>query len=479
MTLDSAIPSPNPDTETSLLASDMAGAASLPWLVRFRWLALFVLVGALWFVQRTQSLAVDHLTSGALLLAMALSNVWLERSRRRLVATGAPVPTEGRASAKRTFETAEQLAFAVLLLDTALLTGVLLAAGGIENPFSIVYIAQIVLSALVLPARGTTWVTAASAGGFALLYGVRSEGTQAAHHAGHALGHQSFSAHLSGMWVAFLVVAFAVAYFTHQISHHLQQQREQIAALREQTLRTAHMASLVTLSAGAAHELRTPLSTILLALHELECQSSGRASAREDFELIREQVVRCQAILDGMGPEFEAQLGAAVLVDAGALASSLVAHWAPARRASITLQTPEAPAWVLVVSEQLRTALTRLINNAEQAGGDDCRVQLSVLQARDVVMLSVADDGPGMSATAMKRAREPFFTSKAPGDGMGLGLFLVHSFAVSAGGRLELESTPGRGLTAKLVLPCASSSPLSIQASGGLSFARTSEEESS
>jgi len=69
------------------------------------------------------------------------------------------------------------------------------------------------------------------------------------------------------------------------------------------------------------------------------------------------------------------------------------------------------------------------------------------------VRIVVADEGPGMSADVLARAGEPFFTTKAPGSGMGLGLFLARSLAEQLGGTLSLDSTTGRGTRATLELP--------------------------
>ena len=65
----------------------------------------------------------------------------------------------------------------------------------------------------------------------------------------------------------------------------------------------------------------------------------------------------------------------------------------------------------------------------------------------------VEDEGPGMPASVLKRAREPFFTTKEHGQGMGLGLYLARLIAERHGGALTLESAPGAGSTATLTLP--------------------------
>ena len=80
-------------------------------------------------------------------------------------------------------------------------------------------------------------------------------------------------------------------------------------------------------------------------------------------------------------------------------------------------------------------------------------IQLEVIRDSDAWRFTVHDSGSGMRADVLERAGEPFFTTKAPGQGMGLGLFLTRTVLARLGGTLELSSQPGRGTTAVLTLP--------------------------
>jgi two-component system sensor histidine kinase RegB len=76
-------------------------------------------------------------------------------------------------------------------------------------------------------------------------------------------------------------------------------------------------------------------------------------------------------------------------------------------------------------------------------------------RAADQLVIEVIDGGHGMTPDVLARAGEPFFTTKAPGDGMGLGLFLARALAEQLGGALEIESRPGQGTRARLRLAAA------------------------
>jgi two-component system sensor histidine kinase RegB len=99
-------------------------------------------------------------------------------------------------------------------------------------------------------------------------------------------------------------------------------------------------------------------------------------------------------------------------------------------------------------------AVANLVRNAVQASPGDAPVHLEAARAPlDRVRIAVSDAGPGMSADELGRAGEPFFTTKPPGDGMGLGLFVSRSVVEQLGGSLTLASTPGAGTIASIVLP--------------------------
>ena len=113
----------------------------------------------------------------------------------------------------------------------------------------------------------------------------------------------------------------------------------------------------------------------------------------------------------------------------------------------------DSPNCVLPVRAAVE-ALSALVKNALDASPDGRPV---VLRARRSdygrVRFLVRDEGIGMSPDVIERVAEPFFTTKAPGQGMGLGAFLAHLFAQTIGGQLSFESRPGKGCTAILELP--------------------------
>jgi two-component system sensor histidine kinase RegB len=118
---------------------------------------------------------------------------------------------------------------------------------------------------------------------------------------------------------------------------------------------------------------------------------------------------------------------------------------------SVSAQAEGRP--IVALPRPLAQALRSLLKNALDATAAPDRIKLDVSIDRSDWRFCVNDGGPGMAPEVRARAMEPFFTTKPAGQGMGLGLFLTKSVAEQHGGRLEIDSTPGRGTRAWLTLP--------------------------
>jgi signal transduction histidine kinase/CheY-like chemotaxis protein len=138
-------------------------------------------------------------------------------------------------------------------------------------------------------------------------------------------------------------------------------------------------------------------------------------------------------------------------------------------RIALRLDLPEELPPARVDANQLELAILNLAINARDAMPDGGSIEIKVapyqasndpaLQSGRYLKLSVTDTGTGMSPEILKRAIEPFYSSKPLGKGTGLGLSMVHGLTVQLGGALQLTSTAGEGTTATLVLPVATAAP--------------------
>jgi two-component system sensor histidine kinase RegB len=222
--------------------------------------------------------------------------------------------------------------------------------------------------------------------------------------------------------------------------------------------RNEQLAALATLAAGAAHQLNTPLGTIAVVARELEVLSRQlqlQESFTEDARLIRQEVDRCQVILSRMRVDVlhgEPQKWVKVPIDRflAELRQELKTSGAGL---NLKVHCEPGVKEISAPPRAVQQAIAILIDNAADASKDDDLVKLSIFLREQRIIFEVEDQGAGMPGEVIRRAGEPFFTTKAPGEGMGLGLFLVRLVAEKLGGSFRLESWTGHGTRAVLELP--------------------------
>ncbi|RKH17621.1 sensor histidine kinase [Corallococcus sp. CA047B] len=412
---------------------------NLMWLLRLRW---GVLVG--------QAVLVAVAAWG-LKLALPVTALVV------LLAVEALTNAAVRAGLSRARPVAEAAIFGLMLWDTLVLTGLLALSGGTHNPFTTLYLVNVALGTVLLPAR-RTWAmlvfTLLAFGSLFVLQDVTLPGLARPDHA------ELMRLHLSGMWVAFAVAAGFIVYFIQRVTRALAEREQELAQTRARHARQEKVASLATLAAGAAHELSTPLSTIAVVAKELEralAASSPSESVREDLRLIRQQVDRCRDVLVQMSADAGQTTGEPFHpIPLERLVEETLSELSGRERVRVEL--PEALKVYRVHGppRALARVLRGLVKNALQATPGNRPVTLSARAQGPGARLEVRDEGQGMPDAVLARAGEPFFTTKAPGEGMGLGLFLARTLAEQLGGSLELRSKPGEGTTVGLSLPAAS-----------------------
>ncbi|HEX4460360.1 MAG TPA: ATP-binding protein, partial [Polyangia bacterium] len=336
----------------------------------------------------------------------------------------------------------------VMTLDVLLLTALLHLTGGPFNPFSFLYLVEIALAAVILRARWTwTLVLVSLVGSGALFVGPREALTSRGDH---------MQLHLRGMWVAFGVAATFIVYFLMRVRRDLEARELDLVAAQRRGARQERLASLATLAAGAAHELATPLGTIALAAKELERRlgSLADADAIEDVQLIRAQVSRCRGILDSMAAEAGQSAGEPARdVPVADLLRLAVDGLRAEPPIEVDVSALTRGQRLCVPPRAVAQAVKSLLKNAQDASQTHTPVQLSASCTSSEVHIEVLDRGSGMAEPVLARAGEPFFTTKEPGRGMGLGLFLTRTVVEQLGGQLALSPRQGGGTRALVTLP--------------------------
>lgn len=340
-------------------------------------------------------------------------------------------------------------------LDIAVTGIVLGASGGAANPFSALFLVHVALAAALLAPRVTFALSAFAALVFGALFAVPTGSCCAAHAVD-----GSFSTHLYGMWTAFVLSAALVAFFATRIRRALEQRDQELGRLRHEAEQAARFAAVGTLAAGTAHELGTPLGTIAVLAEELKTPGLAGAEVKESGEAILAAVARCKDVVGRMQGAVRQRAADVRGIDVGAIVEGAVRSWRgahPGAPIEVVVTQPSARAAGLS-AEDLEAAIGVLLDNAwhatREAGAKE-PVQVSVEVTADRVGVAVEDHGAGVAPEDLDRLGEPFRTTKAPGEGMGLGLYFVRTLVTQAGGRLLAEARKARGLRVALWLPAA------------------------
>ncbi len=352
-----------------------------------------------------------------------------------------------------------------LSLDVALLASLLFLYGGYTNPFSMVFLVYVTLAAFFLNARWTWWIFGLSSAAFISLFFFHipleqlsmGSGHGGMDHAAMMMDHDGgaggFSLHLHGMLVAFLVIGLITSVFLGRLSRELEEQSSRLESMAERERDARQLMSLASLTAGAAHELATPLGTISLIAEELKRELGESAAWREDMQVLGSELARCEQVLARMraqSSELAGEAPAWVTVDA--VLSAVGEELRPGEKLKVE-SVGAGQSSLYTLKSSLVSSLSALVRNGAQASAEGEAVTLKAQPQADGIEFVVSDRGGGMSTEVLARVGDPFFTTKGSGQGLGLGVFLVKLFASQVGGAFSMSSEVGKGSEARLLVP--------------------------
>lgn len=337
-----------------------------------------------------------------------------------------------------------------LTVDIAAFTAVIYLSGGPTNPFVSLYLIPIALAATSLPAR-YAWIIGGLCGaGYSLLL-VRHVPLPSVQ--GRFGG--DFDLHVLGMWINFLVAAALIVFFVGRMARLLRQRDREIASMREAALRDQQIVALGTLAAGTAHELNTPLSTLMLLVEELE-ETTGHAVNGRQLRAMNEQIDLMNRRLDEIAKRAGAERSeGARCVDLRALLENLIAEWSDAHpgmtvEASYDFAEPHT---TIIAEATIEQAIRNVLDNAAEATRSNARsvVEVAARCANGKLTVAVLDSGAGIDPAVRDQIGLRVLSTKD--RGLGIGLLLSRAALQRFGGNLELRGRPAGGVESRIDLP--------------------------
>lgn len=317
-----------------------------------------------------------------------------------------------------------------LLFDLGQLGALLLLTGGLANPFAILLIAPVTVSASVLSLRTTVLLAAAAC---AIVTALAFFHLPLRFASGNILDMHPIMA--AGTWAALVIGIAFLAFYARQVNGETFLMSQALGATQAALAREQRLTALTSVVAAAAHELGTPLATIKLVSTELADELADRPALREDALLIRAQADRCRDILRAMGPRGRDD----TLVQFAPISSVLDEAAAPHASRGIRVITrvegalPEdqtTPQPDLARRPEIIQGLRNLVQNAVDFAHSAVWIDIDWTQTE--LRVVIGDDGPGYPPDVLGRIGDPFVKKRSapqkerPGyEGMGLGLFIA------------------------------------------------------
>lgn len=240
--------------------------------------------------------------------------------------------------------------------------------------------------------------------------------------------------------------------------------------LEEQLVQAEKLAAIGQMLAGVAHELNNPL-TAILGVTELAKEREGLdESTKRQLDLTHRQARRAARIVQNLLEFSRPASPQKKAIDLSTIVErTLQLHEHSLRRNQVQVDfTPRTDLPQIVGdANQLIQVFLNLISNAEQAiheVRDSGRIQIRLSHVGDNVVVTVQDDGVGISPEGMPKLFDPFYTTKRPGGGTGLGLSICLSIAREHGGTIQAESLPGGGSAFSVYLPAVPETPVHLLA---------------
>lgn len=395
----------------------------LDTLVRLRWLAVAGQTATLIGVHFGMGFPLPLWPSLAIVALTALTNIVLRARKPR------PQRLNERQSAL------------ILGFDIVQLALLVYLTGGLANPFSILFLAPVMISATALSPR-TTLILGALAVLLATVLGVY-------HHPlpwYPGIAYVPPGLFMLGMWASVVVSVAFIGGYAFTVAKEARQLSDALSEAELVLAREQHLTALDGLAAAAAHELGTPLATIAIVVRELEREMAEDSPHHDDIKLLREQSERCRSILRTLTSLNSGDAPFDRMPLSHVLEELVTPHRPFGIDIRIDLQGAGKPEPVVARNPAILYGLGNIVENAVDFA--EKNVMVAARWDEDDVTITVTDDGPGFAPGVIDRIGEPYVTMRgrargeqeAPGGGLGLGFFIAKTLLERSGADLSFEN---------------------------------------
>src|SRR5947209_2607064 len=333
-------------------------------------------------------------------------------------------------------------AAALLGLNIVELAGLLFFTGGLQNPFSFLFLVPVLISATALPVRLTM-----ALGGLA----VACASVLVFFHLPLPWDSEDPLVlppiYLFGVWLSIVLAIGVTSLYAFQVTEQARKLSDALAATELVLAREQHLTQLDGLAAAAARELGTPLSTIFLVARELENSVSDDSALASDPNTLREQAQRCRDILGKI-----TQLSSSgAPFDRMRLSTLIEEAVAPHRDFGIAIKVRIAVAGASEPVGTRNPAILYGVGNILENAVDFARstVEVNAWWNADAVEIVISDDGPGIAPDVLKRIGEPYLSRKRTAEdtqgersGLGLGVFIARTLLERTGAKVSFSNRP-------------------------------------
>ncbi|MBR0736892.1 ActS/PrrB/RegB family redox-sensitive histidine kinase [Bradyrhizobium liaoningense] len=408
----------------------------LDTILRLRWLAVLGQLAAIFIVAQGLEFNVEIVPCVSIIVLSAALNLGLQTAANPMQRLE-PMQAAG-----------------LLALNIVELAGLLFFTGGLQNPFSFLFLAPVLISATALPARFTFGLGLLAVACASILFFFHF-----------SLPWDSDDplvlppVYLVGVWLSIALAIGVTSLYSFQVTEEARKLADALAATELVLTREQHLTQLDGLAAAAAHELGTPLATIFLISRELE-KTVKDASISADLKTLREQTQRCRDILSKI-----TQLSSTgAPFDHMKLSELIEEVVAPHRDFGVDIKVRIAVAVAAEPVGSRNPAILYGIGNIVENAVDFARttVEVNAWWNKDHIELVISDDGAGIPPDILNRIGEPYLSRRRPQDdggserrGLGLGVFIARTLLERTGAKVSFTNRtfPEHGAVVQITWP--------------------------